>query len=89
MSALDTVLTADAKRTELMAECKKLEKEQEDGKDVVEKLNHVYDELRAIGADQVSKGTDYLSKHSVRFATLFLTVTPLNMVKKIARGIPE
>jgi len=35
-----------------LAECKQLEKEQEKGKDVTDQLTHVYDELRAIGADQ-------------------------------------
>ena len=51
-SALETVLLSDVKRTELLNECKKLEAEQEKGKDVTEALNEVYDELRAIGADQ-------------------------------------
>jgi len=51
-SALETVLMSDVKRTELLKECKELEKAQEKGKDVTEKLNDVYDELRAIGADQ-------------------------------------
>ena len=51
-TALETVLVADVKRTELMNECKELEAAQEKGKDVTEKLNAVYDELRAIGADQ-------------------------------------
>jgi hypothetical protein len=36
----------------LLAECKQLEKDQAKGKDVTEQLTHVYDELRAIGADQ-------------------------------------
>merc|ERR1712002_1164209 len=43
---------ADVKRTELLKECKDLEKEQEQGKDVTESLSHVYEELQAIGADQ-------------------------------------
>jgi len=51
-SALETVLAADVKRTELLAELKELEKEQEKGKKVTDRLNEVYDELRAIGADQ-------------------------------------
>merc|ERR1712142_530863 len=51
-SALTTVLEADEKRTELLEEAKTLEAEQEKGKDVTEALNEVYDELRAIGADQ-------------------------------------
>ncbi|CAB4062383.1 ABCF1 [Lepeophtheirus salmonis] len=52
MSALETVLQSDEKRTALLKECKDLEKKQENGVDVTERLNEVYDELRAIGADQ-------------------------------------
>ncbi len=51
-TALETVLVADVKRTELLKKCKDLEGQQEKGKDVTEALNEVYDELRAIGADQ-------------------------------------
>ena len=51
-SALETVLSSDEKRTSLLDECKDLEAQQENGKDVTERLNEVYDELRAIGADQ-------------------------------------
>jgi len=51
-SALTTVLEADEKRTLLLEEAKTLEKEQDKGKDVAEKLSDVYEELRAIGADQ-------------------------------------
>ena len=51
-SALQTVLDADVKRTELLALVEKLEKEQEGGKQVADELSEVYDELRAIGADQ-------------------------------------
>jgi len=51
-SAIQTILDADVKRTDLMVEAKTLEKEQERGKDVAEKLGEVYEELRAIGADQ-------------------------------------
>jgi len=51
-TALETVLLSDEKRTSLLNECKSLEAEQEKGKDVTERLNEVYDELRAIGADQ-------------------------------------
>merc|ERR1719278_1694559 len=51
-SALVTVLDADVKRTELLKEAKTLEAEQEKGKDVAAKLGEVYEELRAIGADQ-------------------------------------
>ena len=51
-SALQTVLDADVKRTELLAEVERLEKEQEGGKQVADQLGEVYDELRAIGADQ-------------------------------------
>jgi len=51
-SALTTVLDADEQRTELLAEAKTLEEEQDKGKDVAAKLSDVYEELRAIGADQ-------------------------------------
>merc|ERR1719414_2337950 len=51
-SALETVLLSDEKRTNLLKECKDLEAKQEKGKDVTERLNEVYEELRAIGADQ-------------------------------------
>ena len=47
-----TVLDADVKRTELLAEARRLEAVQEGGKDVAADLGEVYDELRAIGADQ-------------------------------------
>ena len=48
-SALETVLLSDEKRTNLLKECKDLEAKQEKGKDVTERLNEVYEELRAIG----------------------------------------
>merc|ERR1719414_2104853 len=51
-SALETVLLSDEKRTNLLKECKELEKQQEKGKDVTERLSEVYEELQAIGADQ-------------------------------------
>jgi len=51
-SALQTVLDADEKRTELLNQAKELETQQEKGKDVATELGEVYDELRAIGADQ-------------------------------------
>jgi len=51
-SALQTVVDADEKRTELLKKANDLEKEQEKGKNVTEELNETYDELRAIGADQ-------------------------------------
>eukprot|EP00095_Tigriopus_kingsejongensis_P009241 maker-scaffold495_size155559-snap-gene-0.33 protein:Tk09241 transcript:maker-scaffold495_size155559-snap-gene-0.33-mRNA-1 annotation:"atp-binding cassette sub-family f member 1-like" len=51
-SALKTVLDADVKRCELLKECDELEKQQEKGKDVTDRLTEVYDELRAIGSDQ-------------------------------------
>jgi len=51
-SALETVLDADVQRVELLKKAKDLEKAQEKGKDVVEELNDVYEELQAIGADQ-------------------------------------
>jgi hypothetical protein len=44
------------RRTELLAELKELETKLEKGKgkDVTDRLNTVYEELRAIGADQVN-----------------------------------
>jgi len=51
-SALQTVLDADEIRNELLKKQEDLEKKQEKGKDVTEELTDVYDELRAIGADQ-------------------------------------
>merc|ERR1719357_946597 len=51
-SALTTVLEADEVRTELLEEQDKLEKEQEKGKNVTERLSEVYEERQAIGADQ-------------------------------------
>jgi len=51
-SALQTVLDADEKRTELLKKQEELEAAQENGKDVTEELKEVYDDLRAIGADQ-------------------------------------
>merc|ERR1719232_1367453 len=51
-SALQTVLMADVKRTELLKEEEALLKAQNKGKDVTDRLNEVYDELRAIGSDQ-------------------------------------
>merc|ERR1712061_508352 len=43
---------ADVKRTELLKEEEALLKAQNKGKDVTDRLNEVYDELRAIGSDQ-------------------------------------
>lgn len=51
-SALVTVLAADEVRTSLMCERERLEQEQEQGRDVTERLAEVYEELQAIGADQ-------------------------------------
>ncbi|XP_018564762.1 ATP-binding cassette sub-family F member 1 [Anoplophora glabripennis] len=51
-SAVETVLAADVKRTELLKECKKLEETFNGGDlEVQDKLNEVYAELKAIGAD--------------------------------------
>uniref|UniRef100_A0A182JL48 ATP-binding cassette sub-family F member 1 n=1 Tax=Anopheles atroparvus TaxID=41427 RepID=A0A182JL48_ANOAO len=51
-SAVDTVLRADVKRTALLEECKKLEEAVESGKiELQDKLQEVYNELKAIGAD--------------------------------------
>ena len=50
--AVDSVLKADTKRTQLLEQLARLEKEQEAGNTkVTEQLQEVYDELRAIGAD--------------------------------------
>ncbi|CAH0405829.1 unnamed protein product [Chilo suppressalis] len=52
MSAVDTLLESDVKRTELLNECKKLEAEIENGSlNKQDRLNEVYAELKAIGAD--------------------------------------
>lgn len=54
VSAIDTVLKADVRRTELMEECKVLEAEQDKGnvdEEVQNRLKEVYEELKAIGAD--------------------------------------
>ena len=51
-TALETVLESDVVRTELLNEEKELLEKQEEGKDVTERLGEVYEELRAIGADQ-------------------------------------
>ncbi|XP_049886786.1 ATP-binding cassette sub-family F member 1 [Pectinophora gossypiella] len=51
-SAVETILEADVKRTELLNECKELEAETEKGNmSVQDRLNEVYSELKAIGAD--------------------------------------
>lgn len=51
-TAVETVLNADVKRTALLEESKKLEAEIENGNlSVQERLNEVYTELKAIGAD--------------------------------------
>lgn len=51
-SAVDTILEADVKRTELLNECKQLEIETEKGNlSKQDRLNEVYAELKAIGAD--------------------------------------
>lgn len=52
LTAVESVLKADVKRTELLEECKKLEEAFQSGNlDAQEKLNDVYAELKAIGAD--------------------------------------
>lgn len=51
-SAVNTVLKADFKRTSLLEEAKNLEADIENGNlSVQERLNEVYTELKAIGAD--------------------------------------
>ncbi|XP_061382855.1 ATP-binding cassette sub-family F member 1 [Danaus plexippus] len=52
MSAVDTLLESDVKRTELLKECKELEADIENGDlKKQDRLNEVYAELKAIGAD--------------------------------------
>lgn len=52
LSAVDTVVKADVKRTQLLDECAKLTEEAEKGNlTVQDRLNEVYAELKAIGAD--------------------------------------
>lgn len=52
MSAVDTVLKADVKRTALLKQCKELEEQVEAGKiELQDQLQEVYNELKAIGAD--------------------------------------
>ncbi|CAH2068382.1 unnamed protein product, partial [Iphiclides podalirius] len=52
MSAVDTLLESDVKRTALLKECKELEAETEKGNlSKQDRLNEVYAELKAIGAD--------------------------------------
>lgn len=51
-TAVESVLKADVKRTELLEECKKLTDRVEIGDlSVQDRLNEVYAELKAIGAD--------------------------------------
>ncbi|XP_017772292.1 PREDICTED: ATP-binding cassette sub-family F member 1 [Nicrophorus vespilloides] len=51
-TAVESVLKADVKRTKLMDECKKLEEAFQKGDmEAQERLNDVYEELKAIGAD--------------------------------------
>jgi len=51
-SAVQVILRADVKRTQLIEESEKLEKEQRRGNlKVSSRLNEVYEEMRAIGAD--------------------------------------
>uniref|UniRef100_A0A2M3Z2F5 ATP-binding cassette sub-family F member 1 n=1 Tax=Anopheles braziliensis TaxID=58242 RepID=A0A2M3Z2F5_9DIPT len=51
-SAVETVLKADVKRTALLRQCKELEEAVENGKiELQDRLQEVYNELKAIGAD--------------------------------------
>lgn len=51
-TAVESVLKADVKRTKLLDECKELEEVVNKGSlDAQERLNEVYEELKAIGAD--------------------------------------
>ncbi|GJQ74708.1 hypothetical protein Trydic_g21559 [Trypoxylus dichotomus] len=52
LTAVESVLKADVKRTALLEECRKLEESPNSGNlDVQDRLNEVYNELKAIGAD--------------------------------------
>lgn len=52
-TAVETILLADVKRSELLAECQKLEEAFNKGDlEVQDRLNEVYSELKAIGADK-------------------------------------
>lgn len=48
--AIDAVVNADKKRLALMQECKQLEKAEQND-ETIERMKHVYDELRNINAD--------------------------------------
>lgn len=51
-TAVESVLKADVKRNELLEECNKLEEQFNKGSlEVQDRLNEVYAELKAIGAD--------------------------------------
>ncbi|XP_037047997.1 ATP-binding cassette sub-family F member 1 [Bradysia coprophila] len=51
-TAVQTILMADVKRTKMLKECEELEKKAEGGDlEVQDRLNEVYAELKAIGAD--------------------------------------
>ncbi|CAH1173645.1 unnamed protein product [Phaedon cochleariae] len=50
-SAVDTVLAADVKRSALLKECRELEESETQDAQTQERLNDVYAELKAIGAD--------------------------------------
>lgn len=51
-TAVESVLKADVKRTQLLDECQKVEEEFNQGKlDVQDRLNEIYAELKAIGSD--------------------------------------
>ncbi|KAK9498713.1 hypothetical protein O3M35_003287 [Rhynocoris fuscipes] len=51
-TAVESVLKADVKRTQLLEECQQLESNQEKGNiEVQDRLKEVYEELKAIGAD--------------------------------------
>jgi hypothetical protein len=78
-SAVESVLKADVKRTEMLDECKKLEDAFNGGDlSVQDRLNEVYAELKAIGADsaeprarRILAGLGFTKAMQVRFFFLF------------------
>lgn len=77
LTAVESVLKADVKRTQLLDECKKLEEEFQSGDMTAqEKLSDVYAELKAIGADsaepkarRILAGLGFTKEMQVRLMT--------------------
>lgn len=79
-TAVESVLKADTKRNELLEQCKQLEDEFHKGNlDIQDRLNEVYAELKAIGADsaeprarRILAGLGFTKEMQVRYKTIFL-----------------